>query len=297
MHINLELYRTFYVTTKLGSISKAAKELYTSQPAVSQSIKMLEEKLGGQLFYRTPKGVSLTVEGEVLFKYIEQGYGLIQTAERKFTELKDLSLGELRIAVCNTICKYYLMDFLEEYNRKHPKIKIYVTDKSTSKIIEALESGEVDIGILNLNIKDNKKDLLNIIQTFSIQDCFVVGERFNHICKEEICLSELVNTYPMMLLEKGGNSRKFLDNFFYSHGLIVLPAIELGSMELLIEFSKKGIGVSCVVKNYIKKELSEGILFEVPVKEKIPERILGIATKKGIPISSATEKFIEILKF
>jgi DNA-binding transcriptional LysR family regulator len=81
MHVSLELYRAFYVTATTGSISKAAKELFTSQPAVSQSIKVLEYKLGGQLFIRTPKGVKLTVEGNVLFKYIEQGYSFFKTAE------------------------------------------------------------------------------------------------------------------------------------------------------------------------------------------------------------------------
>lgn len=295
MYINLELYRTFYVTAKSGSISKAARELFTSQPAVSQSIKSLEDKLGGQLFYRTPKGVSLTVEGEVLFSYIEKGYGLMQTAERKFLELKSLSLGELRIAVCNTICKYYLMDYLEEYNKRYPKIKIYVTDKSTNKIVEALESGEVDIGILNMNISKDKKHNLNMINSFTIQDCFVAGEKYSDICNKKMNLKELVDNYPIMLLEKGGNSREFIDNYFYTNGLTVLPEVELGSMELLTQFSKKGMGIACVVKNYVQKELKENLLYEVPVKEKIPQRTIGVVIKKGIPISSAAEKFIELI--
>lgn len=295
MYINLELYRTFYVTAKSGSISKAAKELFTSQPAVSQSIKSLEDKLGGQLFYRTPKGVSLTVEGEVLFLYIEKGYGLMQTAERKFLELKNLSLGELRIAVCNTICKYYLMDYLEEYNKRYPKIKIYVTDKSTNKIVEALESGDVDIGILNMNISKDKKHNLNMINTFTIQDCFVAGEKYSDICNKKMNLKELVDNYPIMLLEKGGNSREFIDNYFYTNGLTVLPEVELGSMELLIQFSKKGMGIACVVKNYVQKELEENLLYEVHVKEKIPQRTIGVVTMMGIPISSAAEKFIELI--
>ena len=125
MYINLELYRIFYITAKLGSISKAAKELFTSQPAVSQSIKLLEGKLGGELFHRTPRGVSLTLEGEVLFKYIEQGYGLMMTAERKFSELKNLNSGQVRIAVCSAVCKYYLMKYIEIYNLNYPNIKIY----------------------------------------------------------------------------------------------------------------------------------------------------------------------------
>lgn len=294
MHINLELYRIFYITAKLGSISKAAKELFTSQPAVSQSIKLLEGKLGGQLFYRTPKGVSLTLEGEVLFKYIEQGYGLMQTAERKFLELKNLNLGQVRIAVCSAVCKYYLMKHIEIYNLNYPNIKIYIKDKSSYEILKALESGEIDIGILNMNIETNNS--LNIIKKFKIQDCFVVGKKYKDISEKQISLKKLVDSYPIILLGKGGNTRDYIDNYFSSYGLTVLPQIELSNMELLIEFAKKGLGVSWVIKDYVQMELEHKQLYEISIKEKIPERILGIATKKDIPMSTATQKFIELIK-
>ncbi|WP_032123407.1 LysR family transcriptional regulator [Clostridium amazonitimonense] len=294
MHINLELYRIFYTTAKLGSISKAAKELFTSQPAVSQSIKLLEGKLGGQLFYRTPRGVSLTLEGEVLFKYIEQGYGLMQTAERKFLELKNLNLGQVRIAVCSAVCKYYLMKYIETYNLNHPKIKIYVKDKSSYDIVKALESGEIDIGILNMNIENLAS--LNIIKTFKIQDCFVVGEKYKYICEKQMSLKNLVDNYPIILLEKGGNTRDYIDNYVISHGLTVLPQIELSNMELMIEFAKKGLGVSCIIRDYVQRELEQKQLYEVSIKEKIPERILGIATKKDIPMSTAAQEFIQLIK-
>ena len=294
MHINLELYRIFYTTAKLGSISKAAKELFTSQPAVSQSIKLLEGKLGGQLFYRTPRGVSLTLEGEVLFKYIEQGYGLMQTAERKFLELKNLNLGQVRIAVCSAVCKYYLMKHIEIYNLNHPNIKIYVKDKSSYEIVKALESGEIDIGILNMNIENLAS--LNIIKTFKIQDCFVVGEKYKYICEKQMSLKNLVDNYPIILLEKGGNTRDYIDNYVILHGLTVLPQIELSNMELMIEFAKKGLGVSCIIRDYVQRELEQKQLYEVSIKEKIPERILGIATKKDIPMSTAAQEFIQLIK-
>jgi len=251
MYINLELYRIFYITAKLGSISKAAKELFTSQPAVSQSIKLLEGKLGGKLFYRTPKGVSLTLEGEVLFKYIEI------------------------------------------YNLNYPNIKIYVKDKSSYEIAKALDSGEIDIGILNMHIETNNS--LNVIKTFKIQDCFVVGEKYKEICKKQIPLKNLVHRYPIILLEKGGNTRDYIDNYFSSHGLEIVPQIELSNVELMIEFAKRGLGVSCVIKDYIQKELEQEQLYEISIKEKIPERTMGVATKKDIPMSTAAQRFIELI--
>jgi DNA-binding transcriptional LysR family regulator len=275
MYINLELYRIFYITAKLGSISKAAKELFTSQPAVSQSIKQLEKKLGGELFNRTPKGVLLTLEGEVLFKYIEQGYGLMMTAERKFLELKNTNSGQIRIAVCSAVCKYYLMKYIEEYNLNYPNIKIYIKDKSSYEIAKSLESGDIDIGILNMNV--DIKDTLEILTTFKIQDCFVVGEKFKGICEKQMNLEELTSMYPIILLEKGGNTREYIDNYFRANNLEVNPQIELSNVELMIEFAKKGLGVSCVIKDYIQEELNRKELYEVSINEKIPERVLKIA--------------------
>lgn len=294
MYINLELYRTFYITAKLGSISKAAKELFTSQPAVSHSIKLLEEKLDGQLFYRTPKGVSLTLEGKILFEYIEQGYGIIQNGERKFHELKNLNFGEVRIAACDAVCKHFLLKYLEKYNKLFPNIKIKVTNESSYRIFELLECGKIDLGILNIDV--NKKDSLNIIKTIDLQDCFVVNEKYKYLSEKTMSLSEIVNTTPILLLEKGGNSRDFLDKYFNSNGLSVSPEIELGTVELLVEFAQVGLGAACVVKNYIEKELKEKKLYEIKLQEPIPKRVIGFATKKGVSMSTATEKFVELLE-
>ncbi len=293
MLINLELYRIFYTTAKLGSISKAAKELFTSQPAVSQSIKSLEKKLEGQLFYRTPNGVILTSEGEILFKYIEQGYALMQTAEKKFFELKNMNVGQLRIAVCSSVCKNYLLDYLEKYCVKYPNIKIFIKDKSSKEIVKALEIGEVDIGIINLNLK--YKNMLHIFKTFKIHDCFVAGSRFSEINNRQISIKELTDNYPIILLEEKGNTRSYINDYFSLHEIELEPQMELSNLELLIEFAKRGLGVSCVVKEYVQEELKQNQLFEVSIAEKIPERIMGVSVVKDFPLSTATQKFIELI--
>lgn len=291
MDINFELYKIFYKTAKLGSMSKAAKELFTSQPAISQSIKLLEEKLGGQLFHRTSQGVSLTSEGKEIYKYIEQSYGLIQTAERRFLDLKNLSSGQLRIVVSTTACNIFLLKYLEEFSIAYPQIKIFVNDQSTQKTIEELELGEVDIGIMNL--KENN-EAITIIKEIEIQDCFVANKKYKDICDKEISLNEMI-TYPVILMQKGLNTREFIDEYFLSYGLSILPQIELSTMEMLIEFAKRGLGLSCVIKDYVQKELKEYQLFEVTLKEKIPKRRLSIAINKRIPASTAAQAFIDLI--
>lgn len=293
MDINYELYKIFYITAKTGSMSNAAKELFTSQPAVSQSIKLLESKLGGKLFHRVAQGVSLTFEGKLLFQYVEQVYESLQAAERKFLELRNLTTGQLRIAVSTTACSSFFMQYLETYSLTYPNIEIFIKDQSTDMTMRQLESGEIDIGIINFN---GNKDSLSIIGKIEIQDCFVVNERYRELRDKQVSLKTLVENYPINLVQKGLNTRNYIDSFFDSHDLKVSPKAELSTMELLIEFAKKGMGVSCVIKDFVRTELEQQQLFEVPIQEKIPKRFLSIAVKKDFPLSSAAQKFIELIK-
>jgi len=293
MSINLELYKVFYMVAKAKSISKAAKLLFTSQPAVSQSIKSLEQKLDAQLFYRTPKGVVLTSDGMFLFQHIEQWYGLIKTSEERFAELKNINVGKISIAICSAVCKYHLMSYLEVFHERYPNIKIFIQDKSSKNIVKSLETGETDIGVINLEAANDTA--FHIAKTFKTQDCFVAGAMFRSRLDKPLPIKELVDNDSIILLEKGGSTRAYIDNYFFSHGIEMEPHIELSSLDLLIEFTKRGFGVSCVAKEHVKNELESGELFEVPVIEKIPKRVMGIVTLKGFPQSKAAQAFTKII--
>ena len=120
MDVNLELYKIFYYVVKAGSISKASRRfIYLSPP--SANYKKLESRLGGQLFTRIHKGIVLTPEGEVLFKYIEQGYNMIMLAESKFMEAINLDLGNIRIGASDITLRYFLLPYLEEFHEQYPR--------------------------------------------------------------------------------------------------------------------------------------------------------------------------------
>jgi DNA-binding transcriptional LysR family regulator len=103
-----------------------------------------------------------------------------------------------------------------------------------------------------------------------------------------------VANYPINLLQKGLNTRNYIESVLASYQLKVTPKAELSTMELLIEFAKKGLGVSCVIKDFIHKDVDQKELFIVPIKEEIPKRYLSIAIKKNLPLTSAAQKFIEL---
>lgn len=288
MDINFEHYKVFYNVAKLGSFSAAARELFISQSAVSQSIKTLEEQTGSVLFARGPRFVKLTAVGEMLYSHIEQAYNLIRAAESKIREMQDFGLGEIKIGVGDTILRFLLIPFLQKFIKKYPKIKLQIINRTSSGIIESLKSGAVDLGIVTLPVED--KD----VETFefrTVEDVFVASGRFVELKNKTISTREL-SRLPLLLLQKESLTRRNLDAFFASKGLNVVPEIELESMELLIELAKIGLGIAYVLKESAAALVSEGELFILKTEDRMPVRKLGLARLKNVPLSPAADLFI-----
>jgi len=292
MDINLELYKVFYTVVRSGSISKASQELFISQPAVSQSIRHLETKLGGQLFFRTPKGIKLTPEGEVLYKYIAQGYNMILLAESKFSEAINLDAGEIRIGASDMTLKYFLLPHLEEFHKRYPKVRIKVTNGPSPETVASLKNGLIDFGVSSLPLLDDSA--VDVINAMEIQDCFIANYKFGQLASKKTALSELLD-YPVIMLEKNTSTRRYIDNFLSSRGISLVPEIELATSDLLVQFARRGLGISCVVRNFAEIDLENGSLFELDLVEKISPRQIGIIKLTNTPLSAAAVKFIELI--
>lgn len=293
MNIDFELYRIFYCVANNGNITKASEELNISQPAISKSIKNLEEQLGGQLFIRTKRGVILTEEGKEFYNYIKQAIEYINNAENKFTDLINLETGSIKIGISTTLTKEFLLPYLEKFHSLYPKIDIQIATNLTSELFLKLKNGLIDIVILNLNEKNYGNDI-EIIKCRKINDCFVVNSNYKELLNKEISIKEL-NNYPLILQAKGSNTREFLDNFAKANNVILKPNIELASYTLVVEFAKIGWGIGYATKDYIKKQLNNKELFELKLKEKIPSRYIGIALSKSHIPNFSTKKLIEII--
>lgn len=294
MNIDFELYRVFYVVANNQNITKASEELNISQPAISKSIKNLEEQLGGQLFIRTKKGVLLTEEGKEFYKYIKLGIEYINNAENKFSDLINLETGCIRIGTSTTLTKEFLLPFLEEFHSLYPKIDIQISTNVTSELLPKLRNGLIDIVILNLNNK-NYGDDIDIIKCKKINDCFVVGNKYKDLVNKNLSLIDL-NNYPLILQAKGSNAREFLDMFAKEYNVSLKPNIELSSYSLVTEFTKIGFGIGYATREYIKDKLENKELFELKLKEDIPSKYIAIALSKNYIPNFSTKKLIEIIK-
>lgn len=290
--INHELYKVFYLAAKTGSLTQAAKALYITQPSVSHAIKQLEDSFGMTLFYRNSKGVALTQEGAILYSYIEQSNILISLAEKKMAELKHLHTGDLKIGGSDSLFKHYLLPYIEAYHRQYPAIGLSLIHGTTPEVITYLKEGRIDLGVVRLPIVDPQ---LEVREGIEIQDCFVAGARFAELKGKVLTLEQLME-YPIILFSRNSRARMAITEIFHDYGYDIKPEIEVGSVDLLIEFAKKGLGISYVTREFLSKELDEGTLFEVQLDVPLPPSRVGVMTMRNVPLSSAAKTFVEHIR-
>lgn len=291
MDINFELYKIFYMVARSGSFSAAARELFVTQSAVSQSIKALETQTGSTLFVRGTKNVKLTSVGEMLYSHVGQAYALLKTAEGKMLEMQSLGSGEIRIGVGDTILHHLLIPVLQEFINKYPNIKIQINNRTSPGIIDSLKSGTVDLGIVTLPVTDKS---IETPEFREVEDVFVASSRFNHLKDRDVSIDELTSL-PLLLLKRESSTRRNLDQYFSSKGFSIVPEIELESMELLVELSRIGLGIAHVLKESVEDAIKKGELFILNLADPIPPRKLGIAKLRNVPLSPSADIFASML--
>ena len=290
--INFEYYKIFYYVAKLNSITRAAEELFISQPAVSQVIKQLENSLGSNLFYRSSKGVRLTPEGEVLYTYISRGYEYMALAESKFKELLTLEVGEIRVGASDMTLQFYLLPYLEEFHRLYPKVKVKVTNVPTPETLKYLQAGKIDFGIVSEPVKEYVG--IKVKPVCNIEDVFIANHKFSELKGRSIGLKELEN-YPIICLENNTSTRKYVDDFLKQSEITLNPEFELATSDLIVQFTSRSLGVGCVVRNFAEKLIESGEVFQLDLKTPIPKRSLCIVTQDKMPISPAGKKLLNLL--
>ena len=289
MNIDLELYKIFYVVAKNKHMTKASEELHISQPAISQSIKKLEDQLGGTLFLRSNKGMELTEEGKMFYEYVKGALELINNAEHEFTSFKDLSKGEIKIGCSTTLTKLILMDALKEFHKNYPNININITNDLTSNLINSLKLGKLDFVIFNeSNIKESN---LNLETIKKIKQGFIYNPDY---FKDNINTFEELNNYPLILQKKESNSRKLLDSYIKDHDVELTPKMEVVSQELITEFTNIGLGIGFTIIELAKRNFPN--LKELEINKSIPNINIILATNKNVSLTFASKTFIDYIK-
>lgn len=292
INYSLEAYRVFYTVASCGSITLAAGELSISQPAVSQSIKQLEEGLKTKLFTRTSKGVRLTGEGELLYSYVAKGYEQIMLGEQKLIQLHNMELGEITIGASDMTLQFFLLPYLEKFHEQYSNIRIRVTNGPTPETLEKLEDGRMDFCVVSTPFE--AKETLEVIPVREIEDIFVAGRRFIPYKNKTLDFTEL-RDLPLIFLEGNTSSRRYMEDFLKQNQVEVNPEFELATSDMIVQFALRNLGVGCVVKDFAKEYIDNGMLYELRFNKLIPKRQFCIVKNKKNPLPVAAGKLLELI--
>lgn len=289
MKTKLDYYRIFYETARFASFSTAAKHLYISQSAISQCIHQLESDLNTPLFVRSKRGVTLTNEGEILFKKVESAMQSIEQGETMLQRLHHLESGSLVIAASDTITGRYLLPYLEKFHAMYPGIRIEMANSYSYQMLRLVKEGKAELAFVNMPVSD---DELCIKPCFEIQDIFVCGQ--NHRIKKSYTWEEM-SKEPLILLEENSSSRHYINSQFEEKGIVLKPQIEIAAHDLLIRFASIHLGVSCVIEEFSKESLESGSIVRMPLTPPLPKRNIGYAYMQSAPLSVAAKEFLKLI--
>lgn len=299
MEQNLNLYQIFYEVAGCRNFSVAAKKLYISQPAVSKSISRLEESLNTTLFHRSSRGVSLTPEGELLYKHVEQALSYLKSGEEQLKASLSQNISQLSIGVSTTLCKYVLLPLLKTFIAENPNIKITISCQSTFDTLSALQDGSIDIGLVGLPSKSEERHGITYLPLKTIEDVFVATDSYlspflNKYKGELHEKEEFFREASFIMLDKDNISRKHIDTFLDAHELKLHNIIEVNNMDLSIEFARAGLGLACVISDFAENDIKNGTLRELKLGHRVPKRQIGFAYPSlKAPVSGALNTLIQ----
>ncbi|MBO6134834.1 MAG: LysR family transcriptional regulator [Lachnospiraceae bacterium] len=293
MQQSLTQYKTFYEVAKSENVSKASRVLLISQPAVSKSIKKLEESLGVKLFDRTTIGLNLTAEGKLLYEHLTQAFNNITDAELKLKTFSNINFGHIRIGASQSLIKHLLMSYISIYAREYPNIRLSVSTMHTNKCFEKLTEKKIDLAFLHKSSKNYKE--IEYVSLLDIHYCFVASKEyisyFSKIFKDD---PDYFANGNILLLDKKNTTRDYIDKIFDTHKIIPRQIMEVNNTETMIDFAKNGVGIACVVEEFIQDELDKKQLVKLPIKFKIPKYSVGYAYNKT-NISKELSDFLNVI--
>ena len=308
----LSSYHIFNAVAEAGNLSKAAKALTISQPAISRAVSKLEQSLSVKLFIRGSRGVHLTEEGRLLYEHTKTAFDSLRQGEENLRRLTGLGAGTLRIGVSTTLCKHILMPYLKQFIEAYPHIRVTIQCHSSKETLALLEQGKLDIGLVSRAESIHPLEFLPVTE---IQPVFVATETYlkNVTLQEQngapssknrrsaakkapdSPLSYLKNG-TLMLPDKTHSSRAYTENYLTKHQIDAGQILEVNTMDLLIDFAKIGLGIGCVIKEFVQPELDSKTLIELPLPVKPEKHTIGFAYKKTHYQSGSVQKFIDFYK-
>ena len=281
---NLDYYKAFFYVATYSSFSDAAKALYVSQSAVSQTIRKLEDELSTTLFVRNGQRIVLTPSGELLFARVKTAFNEFQRAEIEIKNFESIAQNNISVGITETSLRYGFLDCLEKFKNRHPQVHLSISGNTTPEMVSFLRDGKIDFALMIISdsLAARFQDL-KMRKCFQIQDIFIASSKMDIDFDAEYDLKDLLS-YPTISVSQISNFRENIDTFFQENGLLFQPTYILESMTQVLNFTKRKFGIGVLPYAYAKDDIKKGTIKIVNTKP-IPKRTVYLVSLKDKALS------------
>lgn len=289
--MDFERLNAFQAVVREKSFSKAAQKLFKTQPAISQAIRALEEELGERLLLRQGRTIQMTQAGRILFEHVQQAFEALEQGRTRIEALKGLREGRLTIGTSDTTACYILPPVLQVFRHRYPGIELLISNRPSPVVLRQVVSHEVDLGIVTLPLRHPKVVVQDLLAR---EDVVICSPHHPLSGRTSIELKDLGND-PLLLLDKGSNTRSFIDQRLEAAGVTPNIAMELGSIEVIKKLVHLNFGISIVPRVAVQSEIERNVLCAIRVFHVQEARRLGVIYLRGGYLSLAAQTFLKLL--
>ena len=292
MEITYDYYRIFYYVAKCRSFSRAAETLMSNQPNITRFMNNLESQLGCKLFVRSNRGVTLTPEGEKLYKHVSVAFQHLHLAEQELANDQSLERGIVSIGISEIALHLFVLPVLSRFHERYPGIHLRISNHTTPDAIQTVKNGMADMAIVSTPVALNKTLKSTLLMTF--HDILVGSPRFKDLTDKPVRLTDLDNL-PMVGLAKETTTYEFYANFFFEHGAKMRPDVEAASLGQMLPMITYGLGIGCLPEGYARESVEQGKVVQIPLVEEIPHREICLIEAKDSPLTAAAKTLKKML--
>jgi DNA-binding transcriptional LysR family regulator len=289
--MDFDQLRTFLEVAKQGSFSRAGQKVFRSQSAVSAQIRQIESEYGERLLDRSGKTVRLTPAGEVFREYAQRMLSLRDESLRAVADHGNDPRGVLALGANEATCLYVLPNVFAEYLRLYPSVQVSIYRNFSHKILERLDSGAIDVGIVTLPVK---MPMLKVRTIFRDRLMLMVSAD-NPLAQHDKVPISMVVEQPL-ILPRTGFTRRIMDKLFRPYRDKLQVRMELPSIGMIKSFVAAGLGVSLISESFARDEVQSGKVKLIALKDNELSRELGLAYRRNRSLPRAAAVFIELLQ-
>lgn len=293
MAVNYEYYRCFYYVAKYQNLTLAAAAMMSSQPNVTRVMRTLEHELGCRLIVRSNRGVTLTEEGETLYRHVAVAFEQLRLGEEALSRGGDLQEGVVHLGTSETALHVLLMDVLCRFHQRFPAVRLKIHNFTTPQAIQALRMGQIDFAVITTPINEREPFRRTPLRTF--QDILIGGPQHRDLADRRLTLAEL-GEYPLIALARGTKTFEFYSGLYMKHGLELDPDIEVATTDLILPMVENGLGVGFLPETFARESLESGRTVRLRLWEPIPPRQICLVQDPGRALSAAARKLRELLR-